>query len=92
MTRREILKLQCRLRRGVNRLYHRYLESVLRELGADDHANVGHATANVAAHRARHQPAYAKPRDRAVAARQLKLRGDLGCARVREQLWRLQHV
>jgi hypothetical protein len=29
---------------------------------------------------------------RLTAAVQLKLHGDFGCARVREQLWRLQHL
>jgi hypothetical protein len=91
MTRRQILKLQCRLRRGVNRLYHGYLESVLNELRPHDRSGeISQVIASLPAYRDHHQIACAKPRERTIV--QLKLRGDLGCARVREQLWRLPHV
>jgi hypothetical protein len=93
MTRRQILRLQCRLRRGVNVLYHGYLESVLGELRAHDRSGeINRAIASLPSHRARDHVACAPPRDRAIVHRELKLRGDLGCARVREQLWRLQHL
>lgn len=91
MTRRQILRLQYRLRRGVDQLYHGYLASVLRDLRPhvrpDD---ISSAIASLPAHRSRDQVACARRRERATV--QLKLRGDLGCALVREQLWRLQHL
>lgn len=90
MTRRQILKLQCRLRRGLNQLYLGYLESVLRELPHDRSGEINRAIAALPVHRERTQIACTKPRERTTV--QLKLRGDLGCARVREQLWRLQHL
>src|SRR5262249_18969211 len=91
MTKRKILRLQCRLRRGVDRLYHGYIESVLRELCPHDRpGEISRAIASRTAHRDRNQLTRTKPRERTAA--QLKLRGDLGCARVREQLWRLQYL
>jgi hypothetical protein len=91
MTRRHILRLQCRLRRSVDGLYHHYLESVLLELLTHDHAGeISRAIADLPAHRGANRVACTKPRERTTV--QLKLHGDFGCARVREQLWRLQHL
>ena len=91
MIRRQILRLQCRLRRGLNTLYLGYIESVLRELHPHElGGEISRAIADLPAHRDRAQITSVKPRERTTA--QLKLRGDLGCARVREQLWRLQHL
>jgi hypothetical protein len=91
MIRRHILRLQCRLRRSVERLYHRYLESVLHELQPLDRSGeISRAIASLPAHRDRVEAACTKPREGAAVL--LMLGGDLGCARVRERLWRLQHL
>jgi len=93
MTRRQIQRLQCRLRRGLNGLYHGYLASVLHELLAHDRSGeINRALASLADLRVANQIARAKPRNRSMVQRDLKQRGDFGCARVREQLWRLQHL
>jgi hypothetical protein len=94
MTRRQIQRLQCWLRHGVNQLYYGYLASVLHDLRVHDRTGeIDRALATLPCNRVRNQPtAPAAPGDRTKVHRELKLRGDLGCARVREQLWRLQHL
>jgi hypothetical protein len=94
MTRRQIQKLQCRLRRGVNDLYHGYIAGVLHELQAQDRTGeIDRALATLPGRSTLEQSTACKQPDRHPAThRELKLQGDLGCARVRERLWRLQHV
>lgn len=90
MTKRQLRRLQCRARRGVNRLYHGYLAGVLRGMESRDRALVG-VLASLPAPRSRSRVSATEPKSHMVY-RELKRRGDLGCARVREQLWQLQHL
>ena len=86
-----MLRLQCGLRRSVNQLYHGYLESILRDLQPHERSgDVSQAIASLPALQSRTKSACTKPREPKTV--QLKLLGDHGCARVREQLWRLQHM
>jgi hypothetical protein len=94
MTRRQIQRLQCRLRRGVNELYHGYIAGVLQQLQAQDRTGeIDRALATLPMRNSADQSAACKQPDRSPSThRQLKLQGDFGCARVRERLWRLQHL
>ena len=90
MTRRQIQKIQCRVSRGVNRLYRSYLISVLNDMKPHDRAGeVDRAIAAVALScRSR------ETRELHVglaAHRDIKLRADLSSARLRERLWQVQH-
>ena len=92
MTKRQIQRLQCRLRRGVNGLYYSYLTSMLQNLQAYDHAgDVDRVLATLPVQRCRESTNAQAIRSTSVQ-RELKLRADLGCARVRERLWQLQHL
>jgi hypothetical protein len=92
MTRRQIQKLQCRLRRGVNALYHGYIVSLLLQLQAHDRSGeIDRALAAMPRCGTFERSAACKQPDRPTH-RELKRQGDFGCARVREQLWRLQHL
>lgn len=94
MTKRQIQRLQCRLRRGVNGLYYRYMTRVLQGLQAHDHAgDVDRVLATLPARHCRNRELTNEQPCRPVSVqRELKLRADLGCARVRERLWQLQHL
>jgi hypothetical protein len=81
MTKRQILKFQNHVRHGVDVLYHSYIASVLRELSRHD--QVGAAGSPDAAD---------APASAISVQREMKRRADLGCARVRERLWQLQHL
>ena len=85
MTKRQIQKIQCRVRRGVNGLYRNYLTSMLHGMRhCDRDGDVEQALAVVL------------PRTRVdllgAAHREMKLRADLSSARLRERLWRVQHL
>ena len=94
MTKRQIQRLQCRLRRGVNGLYYSYLTSMLQSLQAYDHAgDVDRVLATLPVQPCRSDPSTNEQPSRPTSVqRELKLRADLGCARVRERLWQLQHL
>lgn len=94
MTRHQIKRLQCRLRRSVNGLYHSYMTSVLQGLqGQDKAGEVDRVLATAPVQRCcDHAPATAQPSRPSSVQRELKLRADLGCARVRDRLWQLQHL
>ena len=92
MTRRQFQRIQCRMRRGVNELYYSYLASVLRGLEALDPAgDIDRALATLPVRR-RCESSTEQSRRASVGLRELKQRSDLGCARVREKLWQLQHL
>ncbi len=94
MTKRQFQRLQCRLRRSVNSLYYSYLTSMLRGLQAYDQAgDVDRMLATLPARHCRgYESMHEQPSRPAGVQRELKLRGDFGCARVRERLWQLQHL
>ena len=94
MTRHQIKRIQCRLRRSVNGLYYSYMTSVLQGLKAQDPAgDVDRVLATVPVQRCRdHESANVQPCRPTSVQRELKVRADLGCARVRERLWQLQHL
>jgi hypothetical protein len=92
MTKRQIQKIQCRVRRGVNKLYGSYLTSVLHSMKPHDRAGeIDQALATVSPSRLRPS---ATPRacHPVTAHREMKLRADLSSARLRERLWRVQHL
>lgn len=94
MTKRQIQRIQCRLRRSVNGLYYSYLTSVLQGLKAHD--EVGDVDRVLATLPVRHcrkpESTNEQPCRPSNVQRELKRRADLGCARVRERLWQLQHL
>ena len=93
MTKRQIQRIQCRLRRSVERLYYSYLTHVLRGLNVLGGANeVDHALASMPAIPTRCRDLAVERAKRSASVQRAKLRGDLGCARVRERLWQLQHL
>ena len=94
MTKRQIKRLQCRLRRSVNSLYYSYMTSVVQSLKAQDQAGeVDRVLAAVPAPLCRDRDVMSElPCRPGSVQRELKRRADLGCARVRERLWQLQHL
>lgn len=94
MTKRQFQRIQCRVRRGVNGLYHSYLTGVLHGLRAHDHTGeVDRILAEAPSRRTGHLPTTnATTRRQNVVQRDLKMRADLSSARMRERLWQLQHL
>jgi hypothetical protein len=81
------------VRRSVDGLYHSYIACVLRELNMHDQiGDVDRVLASASAQSDRAREPANEPTGAIIAPRELKLRADLGCARVRERLWQLQHV
>jgi hypothetical protein len=93
MTRRQIQRFQCRVRRSVDGLYHSYIACVLRELNMHDQiGDVDRALASVPAQGNRACKPAKEPTSAIIVPHELKRHADLGCARARERLWQLQHV
>jgi hypothetical protein len=85
MTKRQIQKIQCRVRRSVNGLYRSYLTSMLHGMRPYDRTgDVEQSLASVV------------PRTYAVRSTtthcKMKLRADLSSACLRERLWQVQHL
>jgi len=92
MFKRQIRRFQCQLRHGANRLYHGYIASILRGLEAQTPVDAVDVVLEPSPVRNRcHANAINAPLSPPLA-RKLKLHGDFGCAKVREQLWQLQHL
>ena len=91
MTTRQIRRVQCRIRDSVNGLYESYLAGVVRGLETHDRA-IDRVLATMPAQRPHDGVSTTEPSiGPGTVQRELKRRGDLGCARVREKLWHLQH-
>ena len=85
MTKRQIQKIQCRVRRGVNGLFRSYLTGMMHGMQPFDRTGgVEQSLASVL------------PRTYAVgpttAHCKMKRRADLSSARLRERLWQVQHL
>lgn len=93
MTKRQIARVQCRLRRSLNQLYHGYLNCVLQQMQAcDQTGDVKRALATMAGpDHHRHQAVSAALRH-AISHREVKMLADRRCAHLRERLWRQQHL
>jgi len=85
MTKRQIQKIQCRVRRGVNGLYRSYLTSMLHGMRPFDRAGDVEQALVAMLPRAEATPL-------TTAHREMKRRADRSSARLRERLWRVQHL
>jgi hypothetical protein len=92
MTKRQIQKIQCRVRRGVNRLYGSYLTSVLQRMKPHDRAGEIDQALAAVSHSHRRQSATPRACRPVSPHREMKLRADLSSARLRERLWQVQHL
>lgn len=85
MTKRQIQKIQCRVRRGVTKLYRGYLTSMMHGMQPFD--RTGDVEQSLASVRPRTYAA-----GPTMAHCKMKRRADLSSARLRERLWRVQHL